>query len=341
MGTYHPRESHIISTTEGERKVIGSEIVSSNIVNTYDNAMEAHRYQPQIRHTDINKDVHFSHEQAHVNEIIKEKFIDIIVEKPVPRERYVDVPYDVYIERPVEKIIEKEVIVEKIVERHYDKIIEYPIEKIIEKPVYIEEIFEVPVEVIIEDEVIYESENIIYGDVVQEIDERDCEHYHGSHFLPTIVNQTFEEVIVEVPRYVDNVIEKTVESVYDNVIEKEVIIDQEVEEHYTVEVPVWHDRINVVEKHVDRPYDVYVDIEHHIDQPIYVDNIIHRDVPVAVHKEKIVEREVVNVVRRPVEVQYEVHQDVWYDREVIKENFIDTPVYYENVIRRPYYTENV
>jgi len=346
---YSPRESHIISTTAGESRVIGSEIVSSHVVNTYDNVLESHRCEQQVRHTDVNKDVYYSHEQAHVNEIIKEVFIDIIVEKPVPRERFVDVPYDVFIERPVEHIIEKEVIVEKIVEKIYDKIIEipiekiveYPIEKIIEKPVYIEEIFEVPVEIIIEEEVIYETEVIVYDDVTQEIDERDCERYQGCHFLPTIVNQTFEEVIVEVPRYVDNIIEQTVESHYDNIIECEKIIEQEVEHKYTVEYPVWHDRVTVVEKHVDRPYDVYVDVEHHIDQPIYVDNIIQRDVPVAVRKEKIIEREVVNVVRRPYEVEYETHQDVWYDREVIKENIIETPVYYENVIRRPYYTENV
>merc|ERR1712151_1302587 len=100
--------------------------------------------------------------------------------------------------------------------------------KITERPIYIEEIFEVPVEVIIEDEVVYETENIIYEDSVVQVDANDVHKYHGHSILPTIVNQVHEEVIVERPVYVDNLIEKVVEQPYDNVIEREVVIEHRV-----------------------------------------------------------------------------------------------------------------
>ena len=74
---------------------------------------------------------------------------DNIIERPVPREVFIDVPYDVYVERPVENIIEKEVHFDRIVEVpvYHERIVEVPVEAIVEKrvPVYIEKFIEYPV----------------------------------------------------------------------------------------------------------------------------------------------------------------------------------------------------
>jgi len=51
----------------------------------------------------------------------------VIVEKKVTVTKYVDVEYDVYIERPIEKLIEKEVIIEKVMDKPYETIVEVPI----------------------------------------------------------------------------------------------------------------------------------------------------------------------------------------------------------------------
>jgi len=343
------RESHLISSNVGEGRVVDTHVVSRNIVNQYDHALPETRTQQGVNYSTVNKDVFCNHEQVHVNQIIKEKFIDVIVEKPVPVERFVDVPYDVYVERPVEKIIEKEVVTEKIIEIITDviieipieKIVEYPIEKIIEKPIYIEEIFEIPVEVIIEDEVIYETENIIYVDSVVECEEHDVHMHHGHTILPTIVNQIHEEHVIEVPRYVDNIVEKIVHQEYENIIEQEVVYECHVDAPYHVEKKVWQDRINVVEKHVDCPYETHVEIEHIVERPVYIDNPIRREIPVERRVEKIVERKVDNVVEKYVDRPYETRVDCWHDRIVERENIIEQPIYYENVISRPYYTEEI
>merc|ERR1711957_1125920 len=330
-------------------RVVDTHVVSRNIVNQYDHALPETRTQQGVNYSTVNKDVFCNYEQVHVNQIIKEKFIDVIVEKPVPVERFVDVPYDVYVERPVEKIIEKEVVTEKIIEIITDviieipieKIVEYPIEKIIEKPIYIEEIFEIPVEVIIEDEVIYETENIIYVDSVVECEEHDVHMHHGHTILPTIVNQIHEEHVIEVPRYVDNIVEKIVHQEYENIIEQEVVYECHVDAPYHVEKKVWQDRINVVEKHVDCPYETHVEIEHIVERPVYIDNPIRREIPVERRVEKIVERKVDNVVEKYVDRPYETRVDCWHDRIVERENIIEQPIYYENVISRPYYTEEI
>jgi len=343
------RESHLVSSNVGESRVVDTHVVSRNVVNTYDNALPETRTQQHFTYSNVAKDVYCNQEKVHVNEIIKEKFIDVVVEKPVPVERIVEVPYDVYVERPVERVIEKEVVTEKVIEIVTDKIIEipvekvveYPIEKIIEKPIYIEEIFEIPVEIIIEDEVIYETENIIYEDSVVQCDANDVHMYHGHTILPTIVNQVHEEIIVEKPVYVDNIVECVVHQEYENIIEQEVVYECHVDAPYTVEKVIMQDRVNVVEKHVDVPYERHVEVEHIVEKPVYVDNVIRREIPVERRVEKVVERQVDNVIERCVEVPYEKRVDVWYDVVHERENIIEQPIYYENVISRPYYTEEV
>ena len=344
-----PRESHVISNTQGDSRVISQDVVSSNIINQYDHALPQIRHDAHINYSDVSKDVYFAKEHAHINEIIKEKFIDIIVEKPVPRERIVEVVYDVYIEKPVEKIIEKEVIVEKVVEVRYDKIIEVPIEKIvevpiekiIEKPVYIEEIFEIPVEVIIEDEVEYITENIVYDDKIVEIDQRDIHNYRGEHILQTIMNQEHVDNVYEVPRYVDNIIHQEVQRPYDNIIEVDKVIEQKIEREYTVDVHVDKERVVVENIEVEKPYTTVVEVENHINQPCYYDNIIERRIDVPVRREEVIERPYDVIIENKRQVPYDVVNEVYQTKYIDVENIIREPVYRENVVRRPYYTEDI
>ena len=306
--------------------------------------------RPSIQRNDIHKDVSYSVMKPHVNERYVDKFVDVIIEKPVANNRHVDVPYDVYIEKPIEKIIEKEIIKEVYVDRHYDRIITIPVQKfvdveverIVEKPVYIDEIVEVPTERIEETYIEHIVDNVIYEDSTVEIDERDCHKYRGSTILPTRVETYHEEVRVDRPVYVDNVIEKINEVPYDNVIEH--VVEHKVNRRveYDVERPVYRD--NIIEKivEVERPYTRRVNKEYHVERPVTVERHIEREVPVPRHIEKVVEVERVEIVERPREVVYETFVDKWYEKEVDVEVPVHTPVYIDNIIRKPIYrTETV
>lgn len=58
----------------------------------------------------MNKD------NAIVNQQYRDKYVDVIVERPVFKEIIVEKPYDVIVEQPIENRIEKEVITEKYVD---------------------------------------------------------------------------------------------------------------------------------------------------------------------------------------------------------------------------------
>lgn len=49
--------------------------------------------------------VNVTSEHAVINERIVDKEIEVIVEKPVPYYREVEVPVDIIIERPIEKLV--------------------------------------------------------------------------------------------------------------------------------------------------------------------------------------------------------------------------------------------
>ena len=51
----------------------------------------------------------------------------MIKEKPVPVTKIIYVPYDVYVDVPIERVIEKEKIYEVMIEKPIEKIIETPI----------------------------------------------------------------------------------------------------------------------------------------------------------------------------------------------------------------------
>lgn len=305
--------------------------------------------RPSINRETINKSVAYNVDRPHVNERYVDKFVDVIIEQPVARHREVDVPYDVYIERPIEKIIEKEIIKEVYVDRHYDRIVEIPVtkyvdvevEKIVEKDVYIDEIVDVPTERVIESYTDHFIDNVIYQDSTVEIDERDVHNYRDGTILPTRVDQVHQEVRIDHPVYIDNVIEKIIERPYDNVIEQTVEhrVDRHVE--YFVDKPVYKD--NIIEKvvNVERPYTRQVEREYHVDRPVTVERRIEREVPVPNYIDSVREVERVEVVERPVQVFHEQFVDKWFDTEVVVENPIDKPVYKENVIRKPIYKTEV
>jgi len=337
-----PIESHTIER-RGEQSYgetyVGSENVRHNNLPDVVNRPSIHRNTEQ-------KNVNYNVERHHVNERYVDKFVDVIIEKPVGVNREVDVPYDVYVEKPIEKIIEKEMIREVYVDKIYDryvinpvqKIVEVEVEKIIEKPVYIDEIHEVPTERIIETYVEEVIENICYEDSTVEIDERDIHKYRGSTILPTRVETYREDVQVERPVYVENIIEKIVEQPYDNIIENHVEHKCERHVEYMVERPVYKDNIIIQTVEVERPYTTRVNKEYHIEKPVHVDRIVTREVPVAHHIEHVREVERVEHVDRPREVVYETFVDKWYEKEVTVERPVHTPIYRDNIIRKPYYT---
>lgn len=305
--------------------------------------------RPSITRNTMEKEVCYNVQKPHVNEKYVDKFYDVIVEKPVAHNREVEVPYDVFIEKPIEKVIEKEVITEVYVDRHYDRIIEIPVqkivevhvEKIVERPIYIDEIVEVPTERVIESYCEQIIENIIYEDSTVEIDERDCHKYRGSTILPTRVEEYHEDVRVERPVYVDNIIEKIVEQPYDVVIEHVVEHKCHRNVEYDVERPVYRD--NIIEKivEVERPYTRRVNKEYHVDRPVTCERIIEREVHVPTYVEKVVEIEKVEIVERCHEVVHEVHVDKWYEKEVCVEVPVHQPVYIDNIIRKPIYRTEV
>lgn len=65
-----------------------------------------HKFVSQIRKSGIQMN------QTQIEQVIKEKKIEILKEIPVPVERRIDVVYDVVVDVPIERIIEREKITE-------------------------------------------------------------------------------------------------------------------------------------------------------------------------------------------------------------------------------------
>jgi hypothetical protein len=104
------RSSQVIETREGPSRFVEERYVGERVTNVTERAMEhrlVHAERPHL-HTYVNE-VELWDEEPIVKENFVEKAVEVIVEKKVPYERYVDVEYDVVYERPIEKIIEKEV----------------------------------------------------------------------------------------------------------------------------------------------------------------------------------------------------------------------------------------
>jgi hypothetical protein len=247
------KASHVIETREGPSRFVEERYVGERVVNISERAMEQrliHADRPQL-HTYVNE-VELWDEEPVVKENIVEKPVEVVVEKKVPYERYVDVEYDVVYERPIEKIIEKEVEIQKIMERDYERIVEVPVERvvevpyerIVEKPVAIERQVQVPYERIVERKIEDIVENVVFHDNYRDVDVNDLHRYPHAQKLQTEVRLHEQDRYIENPIYIDNIIEKYVDVPVERIIQ----------------VPI--------EKIVERP------VEHVIERPVYIDNII-------------------------------------------------------------------
>lgn len=180
-----------METREGPSRFVEERYIGERVVNVSERAMEQrviHGERPHL-HTYVNE-VELWDEEPIVKENIVEKPVEVLVEKKVPYERYVDVEYDVVYERPIEKIIEKEIEIEKIMERDYERFVEVPVqrvvevpyERIVERPVAYDKHVNVPYERIVERKIEDIVENVVFHDNYRDVDVNDLHRYpHAQH----------------------------------------------------------------------------------------------------------------------------------------------------------------
>lgn len=342
------RDSFVKSEKQTTSNVVSKRKGAEKIINMYQNDMIMEEKPKEHVRGYIPKNV----ENTIFTERIVEKPIEIIVQKMVPVYREIEVPYDVYVDKHVEKIIEKEVIIEIIVENNIEKIIEIPIEKIIEvhiekiveKPIHIEEIVEIPIEKVIEEVIETIIEKPVYHDRTENIDVNDIKHYKQKEHckvLPTIYNEIVEEVIVEKPVYVENLIYKEVEYPIEKLIEKPIEVVKEVKVNRVTERPSYQERLieNIVEIPVEKTVEKV--IETIIDQPYYTENIIERRVPVDTIKYKNVEQIVDDIVENPIYIENTIEKTYETIKKVPVKNIVRTPVYKEIIIDNPVYKDRI
>lgn len=295
----------------------------------------------------------------------RQKIVEVIVEKPVVVEKYVDVIEEVIIERPVENRIEKDIYVEKIVEVPVERVVENDVEVVreeikeivIEKRVEVERYVDIPVEKITE----------IPIDVVREVEVRVPVHkdrYVDRTLIKPIETRVQENVIyVDKPVVQDQVVEKRVEVPYERIVDRinEVRVNRDV--NIEVEKLITVDK--VVEQRVEKPYDVYVDkvYTREVEVPIKVDKYVDRpyevvkEVIVNVPVERVVEKKVTvpvdKVIEVPVDVRVEIpvrneiHKDMIYEtvREgaVLSSAAVDipNPVYVDKAVALDHVVEDV
>ena len=286
-------------------------------------------------------------------EKIVERIVEVPVEKIVEVEKRVEVPVEVIKTVEVEKLVE--VPVEKIVERvvEVEKRVEVPVEKVVERIVEVEKRVEVPVEVekIVERivevdrpvevirevmvdrpvEVIREVEKIVEVPKIIEVEKVVERVVEKEVEVPKIVEvERIVERVVNVDREVE--VEKPVERIVEipKIVEVERIVEK------IVEVPVEVIKTVEVEKIVDRPVEVIKEVERVVEVP--VDRIV--EVPVEKIVEKIVEvpveviKEVEKIVEVPVDRVVEKIVEVLVDRvvEKIVEKRVEVPV--EKIVER-------
>ena len=329
-------QSHIIAERLGEKKFVEERYVGERVIGVSERALEERiisTNKPEMK--SYVREIEAIEEEPIIKERIVEKPVEVIVEKKVQVKKYVDVEYEVVVEKPIEKIIEKEIEIEKIMEKEIErivevpveKIVEIPVEKIVEVPVEIEKRVEVPVEKVIEREVQDIIENVIYHDTYKDVDVKDLYMYPNAERLPTEVNIVEQERIVERPIYRDNIIEKVVDIPFERIIEVPVqkVIEKPVE--HIVERPVYID--NIIETVVEIPVEKVIEkpVEKLIEKPIYIENIIEKPIPIEVVKEQVVEQKVEHVVEKPVYVENIIEKYI--------DNIIENPVPIEQVIQIP------
>ena len=254
--------------------------------------------------------------------------VDVIVERPVFKERIVEVPYEVIIEKPVENIIEKEVVYEKVIEKPIERVIEKEVEEIVnqekevvvEKKVYTERIVENPVE-----KIVHVNKEIIIDKPVEVIEEVERQVIRRVA-KPRRDEIEYKDVVVEQPRVVEKVVTKRVERPYTRYVDIEDVqyVDKEVIKNV--------DKVIEVDKYVDKEVvevRVIEDVKEHIVKKV-VDKPVYKEVIVEDIIEKRVRKPIKRTVRREVEVEVineveeVVERKVYVDKEV--EVIVNKPV---------------
>lgn len=345
-------ESKVIETHQLQPYEVSRQVLNVENARVTQNQLPVKEQRPSITNQKSNKDMTFNAEKAVINQKIVEKFIDVKIEKPVPRYIEKIVPYDVIVEKPREVITERDVITEIRVEKPYEKIVEVPIQKVVEVPVkktierinYVDSYKDVPVQRVVEKKIEHVVETPIVNEKVIEIDEKDINKYKYDKVLPTDVRVYEQDVVKEVKRTIQNRIEKQIEVPREVIVNNPVqrIIERPVER--IVEKPVYIE--NKIEKIVNVPVEqiVYHKVEQIVEEPEYIENIIEKpvyreriqEVPREVIQERIIEKPVYSeriihksvdrFVEKPVRVEREVNVDC--------PEYVEKPVYVDKIIRR-------
>jgi len=225
----------------------------------------------------------------------RQKVVEVLVERPVITQRYVDVDEEMIREVPVGRRVEQERIIERVVE----------VPKVVEKYVEVEKINYVNQD-IIKEEYVYEKKIV---DVPYEvIEERPYE--------------VVKEELVKVPVYVDRHVERlNIKPIETRVVQNDVIeqipieIDFYQEDVKTVEVPVYYDQefTTIVDVPVTREHQIPIEIDFFTEREVIekIDQVI--DVPY----ETVIEKEIIQdqYIDEPYEVVVPVKKEVKIQKE--------------------------
>ena len=291
-------------------------------------------------------------------QVVQDRYVDRHVEIPI--DRIVEIVQERRVEREfyteIEKIIRNDRYVDVPVERPYDVVVERPytreveiavkVDKIVERPydVIIEKIREVPRDVVRERQVTVAVDKVIEVPVekIIEIGVRNEIHtelvFEHHQERPVFDNA---QVDIPQPRYVDkpvqidNIVENPIERVQERIIE--VPFGKIIERPVPRELAVETFRINEQATYVDRTVDVPVGVERYVEVPR--EEIIEKVITL----QKIIERPVVipRYVDRYVDKVVDVKVEIVVPKivEVPRQNYIDKIVEVTTRIQRVNYRE--
>ena len=272
-------------------------------------------------------DIGIQEQNANVRTNMVNVDVEVIIEKPVIKEKIVEVPYEVIIEKPVENIIEKEVVYEKVIEKPIERVVEREVEEIVnqekevivEKKVFTERVVENPVE-----KIVHVNKEVIVDKPVEVIEEVERQVMRRVA-RPRREEIEYKEVVVENPRVVEKIVKKQVQKPYTRYVDVEEI------QYVDKEVIKTVDKVIEVDKFVDKEVierRVIEDVQEHIVRKV-VDKPVIKEVLVEEIVEKRVKKPIKRTVRREVEV--EVIDEV--------EEIVETPIYVDKevevIVNRP------
>ena len=300
------------------------------------------------------------HENQVVQErqVVQDRYVDRRVEVPI--DRVVEVVQERQVTREfyteVDKIIKVDKYVDVPVERPYDVVVERPftreveiavkVDKIVERPydVIVEKVREVPRDVVRERQVTVAVDKVVEVPVerVVEVPVRNEVHteliFEHHQERPVFDNA---QVDIPQPRYVDkpvqidNIVENPIERVQERIIE--VPFGKIIERPVPRELAVETFRINEQAQYVDRTVDVPVGVERYVEVPR--EEVVEKTITL----QKIIERPVVipRYVDRYIDKVVDVKIEIVVPKiiEVPRENFIDKVVEVTTRIQRVNYRE--